>query len=761
MTVLPKQRTAKKDKKWRKDTVDYWIDRSLFHGQSYSEMTMLFRAAEGQLNPIDYKYILNPYNTDDERLTKFPSKLRNYDIIQPILELFLGENTKKPLNMQVVAENEDSKNVYLEGLQEKVRGMLAQQAINALNKAGIQTGIEDQEVPDIQKFIDEYSENWKDDRAVMGQEALNYIKRYNELDEKAQQALYYWLVTGRVFSYRNVRGDEVVYDIPNPIDIWYLKSDNSEFIEDGMAVVRKRRMLLSSIIDEFKGKWELSKEDMDFIETQLEGTTSTEPSGYVHLTNDNMDSVRYNYGYYNGGYTDVFHVNWTAFREIKILTYIDPLGQEQELEVEKEYKLDEAHGDISLTSEWEIETWEGYRIGDRIYAKEVAAPTISQTDKLLYNGRCETTLSGELNSIVKRGLVYQALVNVYHYRRELTINRNKDKIALLPLGLIPSKFGKDPVEKFMYYMEANSVAWFDETKSNAPSVMQALKTLDMNLYQYLKSMTEVINDVKSEFWDAIGVNRQRYGESTASDGKAVTEQAIFRSAIISAERNRKFYKFMERDHQQFLDLSQHAWVNGKRGAYVGGDGRLMHLDIDPEKYCNAKLGVFAVNADIEQEKLKTLKDYSFSIAQKSANPSAQVVVAETLDAENFATVKGIIKKMAKIEQAQLDAENQANRAVQENATKVAAQTAADNRDMQKYVADKQYDAVVDAASIRAGASGGDGDGDGSDSTGDITGQQKLDFDREKLYVGVGVDREKMRSAEKMKDKEIKARPKAK
>ena len=45
----------------------------------------------GKIDPVEYHYLLNPYNVKDPRLNNFPGSLRNWDIITPIWRRYLGE----------------------------------------------------------------------------------------------------------------------------------------------------------------------------------------------------------------------------------------------------------------------------------------------------------------------------------------------------------------------------------------------------------------------------------------------------------------------------------------------------------------------------------------------------------------------------------------------------------------------------------------------------------------------------------------------
>lgn len=107
-TRIPKQRIplSQKTQKWREECVDAFINLSKFGlSERRSHLKSLYDYYNGEIAEEDYKYVLKPYGKTREN---FPSKMRNYPIIKPIIDLLLGEKSKRPLNYSVVVKNADS-----------------------------------------------------------------------------------------------------------------------------------------------------------------------------------------------------------------------------------------------------------------------------------------------------------------------------------------------------------------------------------------------------------------------------------------------------------------------------------------------------------------------------------------------------------------------------------------------------------------------------------------------------------------------------
>ena len=99
---IPQQRLplSKKTKSWREACVEAYIDLAkdgVTERKDY--LRTLYDYYNGVIEEDDYRYVLKPYGKTRKN---FPSKMRNYPIIKPIIDLLLGEKSKRPLNYTVV-----------------------------------------------------------------------------------------------------------------------------------------------------------------------------------------------------------------------------------------------------------------------------------------------------------------------------------------------------------------------------------------------------------------------------------------------------------------------------------------------------------------------------------------------------------------------------------------------------------------------------------------------------------------------------------
>ena len=92
---IPQQKLplSKKTKKWRESCVEAYIhlsDNGVTERKDY--LRSLYDFYNGVIDEIDYKYVLKPYG---KTRSNFPSRMRNYPIIKPVIDLLLGEKSKR------------------------------------------------------------------------------------------------------------------------------------------------------------------------------------------------------------------------------------------------------------------------------------------------------------------------------------------------------------------------------------------------------------------------------------------------------------------------------------------------------------------------------------------------------------------------------------------------------------------------------------------------------------------------------------------
>lgn len=653
---IPRQKLSitKKNKKWGEECVEAFIDLSSSgssHSKQKDDLKILYDYYNGVIDEADYNYVLKPYGKSRKN---FPSEMRNYPIIKPIIDLLLGEKSKRPLNYTVTVQNSDAITLKEQQKSEEIAQNLRQRFLQEVQAMGVDVGANMDEIPTPKHIADMFEMNYIDNRAVLGQQAMNYIFQEQEVYDKVQKAWFHYLVTGEAYTHRGVRNSEPFYEILNPLDVDYDLDPDLEFVEDGDWALVRKYVHASTVIDAYYD----SLTEQQILELE-EPRHSESDISFLYANSANKDTNAF-----RNRLVEVINVYWKSRKKIGFLNYFDPeTGEFEEVEVEDGFRMPAEIKELGGTLEfkWVNEVWEGTRIDGRFYVN--INPILNQRMSLENPSKCKLPINGrrysDTNSknisLVKLGIPYQLNYNIYKYRLELAIARSKDIIAQFDINMIPKKWDMD---KFMYYVEGTGIAWVDYNKEGIQLNPQHQSVMDMSIKTISQYIT-LLDSILVEWEKISGVSRQRQGEIGAYEGKASSQQAILQSSHITEDLFRKFERMEQRDFQALLDYSKEAWLSGKRGMFVLPDGTTDFLDIDTFEYMESNFGLFVSDAGKDQEKLQNIKGLTQAMMQNGAKPGD---IAEMLDSDSFTQIKKNLKiadkANAELEQAQQEAQQQ-------------------------------------------------------------------------------------------------------
>lgn len=684
---IPKQRIplSQKNEAWQKSCVDAFINLSKFGiSERRTYLKSLYDYYNGVIDEEDYNYVLKPYGKTRKN---FPSKLRNYPIIKPVIDLLLGEKSKRPLEFTVTVQNSDSVSIKEETLKNLMLTNIKAKFLSELAKQGqLPEGMEAEEPPLPKQIQEEFNRSYVDSRAIKGQAALNYIMYFTEFYDKLQKQFFHFLVTGECYSHKGVRRNEPFYEVINPLDVDFDKDPDIDFVEDGDWAILRKYAHASTIIDNLG----------DFLTDdqilQLETPTHTAAQAYLLYR---AEAAGADDNIYRNRLVEVVTVYWKSRKRVGFVVYDDPnTGNQETFDVEEDYKMPKELKELGAKIEWEWvnEVWEGTRIDGLYYIK--MRPYVNQRNsldnpsicKLPINGRKYSDINSQNVSLISLGIPYQLNYNIYKYRLELAIARSKDIIAQFDINMIPKNWDMD---KFMHYVEGTGIAWVDYNKEGIQLSPQHQSVLDMSIKTISQYLT-LLESIMLEWEKLSGVTRQRQGQMGTYEGKATSQQSIVQSSHITEDIFRKFSNFEQRELQGLLDYSKEAWLNGKKATYVMPDGSFDELDVDPITHMESEYGIFVSDAGKDIDKKQKIEGLAQAAVQNGLPLSAAIAMYES---DSLSQIKDKIvqaeKAQEQLKQAQdqaMQQQEQAKIQVQQQAIQQAALDKEKDRQLQIEVA---------------------------------------------------------------------------
>ena len=666
---FPQQRVSNAEKnkpEWYAACCD-WI---IAQGQGIRDTKELedkYDILNGKIGSEYYKKILNPYNATQEKYTRFPATMRNYDIIKGVVRRYVSEYVKNPHDFIVGANNPEvilAKNRKLQQeligiVQTQIAARIQQSYQEFLGQGGDPKQFNPEEQVNIEQFVKEFNENYIDDISAQGQQILNVIKDITEDTLFYARAYFDFVTFGECYTYADVVGTKLIKRNIIPLDAFPIPTD-SMFIEDDDMFACRRRMTYQQIIDEFDEY--LSEKDREFLDKFYgnQGTVAAEllystynsyfPEVCEKFSKQDRESFNNNPNVRresNSGLYDVWHVVWRGEARRALVTFVNQAGLMDTRVEEDGYTLNPEAGDVSIEYIYEPQVYECTRIGgryDAIYPYKARAIAYNRKGKLPYNGVAEVLPGFGKFSIVEILTPYQVFYNIVSYHREMILAKNKLSILMIAKSLLGTT--KEEAEDTIYRMLADGVLYVDDTNDAGMLRAQQVRMLNASMGEYITQLTNLLQSIEQSAKDKVDMTPQRYGEIANSAGKAVTEEGIIRGSMGSVIIEYVMDCVRERDYARDMDYSKLAWIDGLDTAYRDQSNDLRYISLDVDKHIYADYLIKAKNSIKEKEKLDQLKQFAFNASQ---NGDFQMAVA-AITGDNLADIKKLIAKFQQMKE---------------------------------------------------------------------------------------------------------------
>ena len=667
---FPQQRVPYSEKQkaeWYANSIDYIIDMGLSCNDR-NDTERKLDILHGNIPNEFYKKTLNPYNSNNEKYTRFPATMRNLDIMSDIIRRYVSEYFKGIHEFIVSASNPEIVIKKSAKLREEI-GIMASQAfkqeferrLQQMQAEAAQQGVPPEQInpqeamPNPEEFMQNFNEKYIDDESKQGQDVLNFVRSITSDAMIYLSAFFDYVSLGECYTYSDIRGEKIVKEHIPVIDAFPIP--NGEFfVEDHDMFARRHLMSYTQILDMFDDV--LTKEDRAYLEKYYDYSSASGPTQLMYskffeyypdvcekFTKKERELFK-NEGVrveaVNNNLYEVWHVVWRGYARQGILTYVNEAGFVTTKVVDESYKLDTQAGDISIEWAYKPQVYEGYRIGGRysaIYPIKARPIAFERDGKLPYNGIMEVIPYMGKFSIIKTITPYQIMRNIFAYHREMVIAKNKMLILILPKSLVSNNS-----EDVVYRMAADGVLLVDDSEDANSQKMANIRMLNAQMGDYIAQITQLMEATKQEAWDTVDMNAQRYGDIAQSSGVGTTQEAIARSSMGSVIIVQVFDEMRRRDYQRDIDFCKLAYIDGLDTAYLDADGNRHYISLDVNSFVYSTYGITVKNDAKEQDKLQQLRQWAFSAAQ---NGDLDMALA-AITGDNISQIKATVQKFNEI-----------------------------------------------------------------------------------------------------------------
>ncbi len=552
--ALPAQMVSltKKNNQWIKDNMDS-LER-IGTIQYYTNMALIenYQMVKG-------KFIFSHYLEQDEyadmvyqlsREFEIPNYLRHYDIISQVINTLSGEYQKRPDNFRVKGFDEQTTNNYV---REKTRLLLEyvmQDINNEVNLRLTEMGYDPNKTdfsspqqqqqyqqqldqqrqaltpPEVEKYM---KYNWQDTAEIWGQYQLELDKQRFFLAEKERIEFEDMLISDRCFRHFYLTSNGYNQETWNPVNVFFHKSPEIEYIEEGDYVGRIIYLTVADTVDRYGfmmkrselKSLELAKDLIGKVmgkdgqgiaygavvpyQNYGDGKLMTDTFGinpaapYIPtFTGDFFTTELSTHNPYflnTRGYLKIIEAYWKSQKKIGKVTYLDPeTNQLAKMLVDETfvvpegfkeldsalYEYDDAINTVSWT--WVNEVWRGIKVckhgtqlKDDIYLNAGPLPFQFKGDhnpyyaKLPVCGQIFNARNSQSMSLVDLMKPWQVGFNVAANQLYQTMQREIGRFLIMDVNMltnIKDWGGENAYEKFLLVAKSLGVTFVDTSPQN-------------------------------------------------------------------------------------------------------------------------------------------------------------------------------------------------------------------------------------------------------------------------------------------------------
>jgi len=703
---IPPQKlaSARKGKKWQQQSVDAIINLSTQTLQNNRSSKYNKQVNYNLYNSIfderDFDYVLNPMGLKGN-YSNVATKMKNYNIIRPKIELLKGEEMKRPFSFRVRATNGE---VVSQKQDEKRKAILEHLQAGMVQSQGGEGEEEQQPLESIEKY---FKSGYIHPREVTANQILEYGIQAEDLLRKFNEGWEHALISSEEIYYVGVANNEPKVRVVNSINFDYDKTVELRQVEKAQWAKEERWLAIGEVIDEYSD--ELTDEEIDRLDKGEVGYPMNKMNyypGFAYqmsemegLTVNNGNSLHSSYnGNRTGSHVYVANVCWKSLRKIGFLKYQDErTGKFEETMVDETFKLTPELEEIGATLRWQWinEVWEGTRIGQDIYVnirplanqfRDLNNPGESQLPYIGYVYNSVNSMSTSLVDLVKP---HQYTYMTIWWRLEQELAKGKGKKFIMDFAKMPKSMGFT-MDEWMYHFDNTGIIWInsmEEGRKNDPnsvSQFNQMTDVDLSLSQVVGQYLSVLAEIEEQVDRITGVSRQRESDIKSSETVGGVERAIQQSTHITEPWFYYHNAVKQKVLNAYIYNFRQSSSSNKKLQYIVNDVEASILEIDGSEFDDTNYNVFvsdSIKDNIIKQKLEGLAQLALQKEQTRLSDIIRIYKSESIS-EIESSIVASETEYFQNQQANIEAE-QEGQAAEAEAERAHAKEMRDKDDTQK------------------------------------------------------------------------------
>lgn len=652
----------KDDYEWAKEVIDSLEIQADSYMGVRDRIKMMERAYElygNQVHQEDIENVFNPLNVD---VGQKRDKIHAYNKAHNKINTLIGEMLKRPNNYKnflisaerAVAVEKEKAKLMQEFLVSQINKKAELENLNMQEGMGeeeIQQAVQEIEEKYAQVLgpdqIDEYLKNeYLEPVEMKANLILDDINVRHKIKELKADGFKHGLLSGEEHVWVGQRHGKLVIDVLNPLFVFYHKSPETKYIQDGDYAGVKYKMSIGEVFDTF----DLTDDQIKELEDKyLDGHTSATLSNKMKYHFDNTDYSlrkqmisgstadrhRGSYGYAYEDMVDIMHVEWRSQTKIGILTFLNEEGELDSTIVSEDFKMDKKDPNmVGIEWVWVDEIWEGTKIDD-IYTNISPIPNQETTlenvhsKKLRYHGHIYENMNTTQISMMERMRPFQYLYLIIMHNLKKLIATDRGRLVVMDTSQMDSEFG---TEKTMYYMQElnimpiNSLAHEEgEELGNLSRRGGPIQSIDRSQSQNIANYISLLEYIDNQIGEVAGISRSREGQTGRYETATNAQQSIIQSSNITEMLFFTHNKLWERILEKAINVETKIKKSGYHTLMSSSMGKTRNLVVNEEEFSNVDFQVFLTDSPEDNEVFNQIKMLYSPLLQSNQAKFSQVI----------------------------------------------------------------------------------------------------------------------------------------
>jgi len=639
-----------------------------------------YQIYNGVLSQADYTYITEQYG-----LT-YPARLVNYPIITPKIDLLLGEELRRPIDMKVTTVN---KSAVIRKHDHKValmmRELLGEFHAEMQEKMNIDVLQEGQGMP-VPEDIETYMKyNYREMIEETAQDGLEYVSNRYNLKDVFKEGFRDLLVTGKEFYKVNIQNGDPYARRVDPRNIVFDDSFHSDYLDDAGWVGEERWLSINEINDEYKDS--LSTDDL----LELDKMRNLYLGGDLANYNSSFEWVDVAHG--REARIRVVSAEWKSLRSIKFKlsdNKYDPSRPFRKM-VKDTYRKRKGE---KLEIKWVDDVWEATLIGGKILVnarrRDNQVRSIDDPGKtpLSYVGCVKGNTTGTSTSLVDLLDNIQMLYNIVVYQIELAMARSGGKAVVYDVSQLPTNVGMD-IQQVLYHLKTDGIIPINsKDEGNQMQSFNQFQQIDFTLSQSVQQLINLKVMLEEMAGQISGVTRQREGAVEQYEYVGNVQRSVVQSSTITESWFYSHAECKQKVLERLCNLMKVAWAGGKKAGMILGDGAYKFLNVMPD-IALQDFGIYVGDSGKDDSMRQVVQQLSQAALQ--AGTIDMLGVIKVLRADTMTEAEKVL------EQAMTEMQKQQEQKMEEQ---IQAQQAAAEIEQAKFQAEAQLKQMDNEAKLQ-------------------------------------------------------------